>query len=181
MITYTKVTDNQALTQIIQLQRANLRHSQSPETESQQGFVTVVHDFDLLYKMNQHAAHIIAKDGAKVVGYALAMTKDFRSIIPELVSMFDLLDNIVVDGQKVGDIDYLVMGQVCIDADYRGKGIFQALYQFYFDTYKPIYSKIITEVAARNTRSLRAHLNIGFREIHRYHEIGVEEWVVIQY
>jgi GNAT superfamily N-acetyltransferase len=131
--------------------------------------------------MNSDAQHIIAKDGEKVVGYALAMTKRFRDKITVLKSMFDLLDGLVVNGLPLGDEKYIVMGQICVDYDYRGKGIFQGMYHKYFEVYKPVYQSIITEIAARNTRSLRAHLNIGFKEIHRYVEPGVEEWIVVKY
>jgi GNAT superfamily N-acetyltransferase len=175
------ITSDDELHQIIILQQKNLRQHRSEEIENAQGFVTVVHDMALLRSMNEKAAHVVAKDGDKVVGYALAMTRDFKLLIPALVPMFDLLENIMVDGQKVGSSDFLVMGQICIDEQYRGKGIFQQLYTYYFDRYKPIYGKIITEVAVRNARSLKAHLNIGFEEIHRYDEPGVEDWVVIMY
>jgi hypothetical protein len=53
-----------------------------------EGFVTVMHDFDILKKMNKACAHSIAKDGNKVAGYALAMTRDFRD---EIKSQYDYL------------------------------------------------------------------------------------------
>jgi len=131
--------------------------------------------------MNNEARHIIAKDGEIVIGYALAMTKFFQDKIPELSSMFDLLDNLEVDGLRIGDDKYIVMGQVCIDLKYRGKGIFKGMYEKYFEKYKPLYHWVITEVASRNTRSLRAHFNVGFKEIYRYDEPGIEEWVILRY
>lgn len=178
---FTLCSKDDELYQILELQSNNLRHTKSPETEADQGFVTVKHDFSLIKSMNDAAGHIIAKDGHKVVGYALSMTREFRNKIPLLASMFDLMDSLVVDGIKIGDGDYIVMGQVCVDFEYRGKGVFQGMYKKYFEVYKPIYQWIITEIAARNTRSLRAHLNVGFKEIYRYVEPGVEEWIVVRY
>lgn len=169
------------LRQILALQLLNLRHTQSDEVEADQGFVTVQHNLPLLAEMNSKAAHVIAKDGDKVVGYALAMTRDFHHKISLLEPLFDLLDNLIVDGSNVGDGNYIIMGQVCIDYHYRGKGVFQGLYKKYFEVYKPLYQNVITDIAARNTRSLRAHLNVGFKEIHRYDEPGMEEWIVVIY
>ncbi len=180
-ISYTTVSGLNDLEQILGLQKQNLRHTHSPEIEAEQGFVTVQHDLDVLIDMNNAANHIITKDGDTVVGYALAMTRSFRDKIHILAPMFDLLDNLYVDGQKIGDGDYIVMGQICIHKDYRGKGIFQGMYFKYFEIYKPLYGFVITEIAARNTRSLRAHLNVGFKEIYRYNEPEIEEWVVVRF
>jgi GNAT superfamily N-acetyltransferase len=180
-ITFSLCQGDEELNQILGLQGRNLRNTQSAEVEADQGFVTVQHDLKLLKSMNEAAKHIIAKDGERVVGYALAMTKDFQDEIPVLKSMFDLIDGLHVNGVPLGEGTYIVMGQVCVDYDYRGKGIFQGMYNKYFEAYKSNYQHIITEIAARNTRSLRAHLNVGFNEIHRYIEPGVEEWIVVMY
>jgi RimJ/RimL family protein N-acetyltransferase len=68
-----------------------------------------------------------------------------------------------------------------IDEKYRGQGVFAGMYQKYFETYKGPFDYIITEIAARNTRSMHAHIKVGFQEIYRYDEPGMEEWVVVLY
>jgi len=180
-IEYSTAKTIEELGQILSLQKQNLRHKNDAKEEQEQGFVTVQHSIELLTKMNQIVPHVIAKDGDKVVGYTLAMTKHFRQEIPELQSMFVLLDDLVVQDKKLGTQNFLVMGQICIDKNYRGKGIFQGLYTHYFQIYKPNYTYIITEVAERNIRSLQAHFKIGFTEIYRYEETGYETWVVFMY
>ena len=180
-ITFTVATTSFELNQILELQKQNLRHTQSQEIEADQGFVTVQHNIDILLDMNKEANHIIAKDGDTVVGYALAMTRAFRFKVSILTPMFDLLDNLHVDGKKIGDQDYIVMGQVCIHKDYRGRGVFKGMYSKYFEIYKPLFGWVITEIAERNNRSLKAHFNVGFKEIYRYSEPGIEEWVVVRY
>ncbi|MGB4957957.1 MAG: GNAT family N-acetyltransferase [Saprospiraceae bacterium] len=175
-----KAADNEdELSQILALQQENMRLSKSPEVEQEQGFVTLQHDMDLLKEMNSYASHIIAKDGEKVAGYALAMTKDFKELIPGLIPMFNLMDSITVDGQLMSKFEYLVMGQVCVDIDYRGTGVFKGMYEYYFDYHKSKYEYVITDIAARNVRSIKAHFNVGFKEIHRFVEEGFEEWVVV--
>jgi len=178
-INFTTAQNDIDLTQILELQTNNLRHTKSLEIEKVQGFVTVVHTLDLLREMNNEAKHIIAKDGEKVVGYALAMTKLFRNKIPALQSMFNLLDSLEIDGSLLKDSPYLVMGQICVHEQYRGLGVVKGMYEKYFEIHKPIFHRVITEIAARNTRSIGAHLNVGFKEIYRYDEPGVEEWVVV--
>lgn len=178
---YTIATTEDELHQILALQKDNIRNANSMEEEKEQGFVTVQHDLTLLKMMNEAAAHVIAKDADKVVGYALAMTREFKNKIPVLKSMFDLLDELSDGKERIGNNNYVVMGQICIEKGYRGKGIFQNMYRHYFQLYKPLYEYVITEVAARNTRSLKAHLNVGFREVYRYEEKGFETWIVLLY
>jgi GNAT superfamily N-acetyltransferase len=178
---FTLAKSNDDLTQILALQKINLKHANSPEVETDQGFVTVQHDMELISFMNEAAAHVIAQDNGRVIGYALAMTRAFKDKVPALRSMFDMLDDLKIENKKLGDESYIVMGQICVDKSYRGQGVFRNLYKLFFDMYKPVYRNIITEVAARNTRSLNAHLSVGFEEIYRYEEQGVEEWVVIIY
>ena len=178
---FLTASDDNDLQQIIILQQSNLRLTKSPEIEAEQGFVTVKHELPLLKEMNEAAPHILAKDADKVVGYALGMTRSFKERVAVLRPMFELLDGLTVDGKCLGDMNYIVMGQICIDESYRGKGIFRGLYDLYFKIYKPIFGFVVTEVAARNTRSLKAHLNIGFKEMYRYDEAGFEEWIVIIY
>jgi len=176
----TAVHDTE-LEKIIKLQGINLRHTQSPEEEREQGFVTVQHDLPLLRDMNDAENHVIAMSGDTLAGYALAMVRDFKYRVPILTPMFEMLENIDVGGERIGDSNFLVMGQVCVAREFRGMGVFQGLYRHYFELYKRKYDWVITEVALRNTRSLKGHLNVGFQEIHRYDEPGMEEWVVLRY
>jgi GNAT superfamily N-acetyltransferase len=180
-IEYSTATTTDELDRILSLQKENLRHKKDAEEEQEHGFVTVQHDIELLAKMNQITPHVIAKHGDKVKGYALAMSTHFRNEIPVLHSMFELLDNLTVRGKKLGTENFLVMGQICIEKAYRGKGIFQGLYSHYFHLYRPKFTYIITEVAERNVRSLQAHLRVGFKEVYRYEEPGFETWVVLVY
>jgi len=181
LIEYSTAKTNYELDQILSLQKQNLRHKNDIDEEREQGFVAIQHDIELLSIMNQVTPHVIAKEGDDLIGYALATSKKFRNSIPVLIPMFELLDSLTIDDEKLGTENYIVMGQICIDKKYRGKGIFQGLYKHYFDLYKPKYKYIITEVAERNLRSLHAHFKVGFEEIHRYVEPDYETWVVLRY
>jgi predicted GNAT superfamily acetyltransferase len=180
-VKYTTCSSDDQLHQILALQKANLRHVHSAEVEQDQGFVTVHHAFDVLKAMNEQAQHIIALDEGQVVGYALAMTTDFGHKIPELVAMFDMLNDLVYKGQSLSETNYLVMGQVCVAASHRGQGVFQGMYKHYFNVHLSSFDVIVTEIAERNTRSLRAHEKIGFHTLYTYHEEGSETWVVVAY
>ena len=72
------------------------------------------------------------------------------------------------------------MGQICIAEGYRGIGIFDGLYRTMAETYGDRFDFTVTEVAARNTRSLKAHARVGFQTLHTYRDATAgEDWQVI--
>ena len=73
----------------------------STEQASSQGFVTVRHDTKLIQEMNNAELQIIAKDGEKVIAYALVMLKSFQDMIPVLKPMFNLLKTISYKGREL--------------------------------------------------------------------------------
>lgn len=167
------------LLQILELQRINLPTNISREESDEQGFVTVRHTEDLLSDMNTAEPQIIAKDGERVVGYALVMLSSFAERVPILLPMFELLDNLSFRGKKLADRAYYVIGQVCVAKSHRGQGVFDGLYDQHRRQMAGRYDYVITEIATRNRRSLRAHARVGFQTIHQYRAPDGEEWDIV--
>jgi ribosomal protein S18 acetylase RimI-like enzyme len=117
--------------------------------------------------MNTVCAHCIAKVNGKVVGYALCMDKRFKNKIDVLRSMFVEIDSSLVHYPKKYT-NYIAMGQICIDKEYRKKGIFRGLYNYMREELRAQYSCVITEVDAKNVRSSDAHKAIGFELLKTY-------------
>lgn len=174
---FAETTDE--LEGILQLQRQNLAANLSPEEAAREGFVTVVHRFPDLKALNDLEQHVIAVDGTKVIAYLLAMTKQSADLIPVLQPMFDLFHRLPYRHQTVSDFHYLVVGQVCVDKAYRGTGLLDDCYRFYQQSYRHRYAFAVTEIAAANQRSFRAHQRIGFEEIDRYTTPGGVEWIIV--
>lgn len=179
MIHYTTANTESDLKGILSLQKANLAKNLPQAEVESQGFVTVDHSYDQLKKLNDAEKHVIAKDDEKVIGYLLAMTQQAKSDIPILFPMFSVFDNIIYKGKRISDYNYLVVGQVCIDKQYRGQGILPNCYAVYKDYYSKKYDFAITEIASTNLRSLNAHRKIGFKEIHSYPGPDKTEWIVV--
>lgn len=179
MIIYGTSSTDFELKGILELQKKNLSQNISAEELHSQGFVTVEHDLDLLTQMNTPFQHIIAKDEEKVIGYALVMLRKWKKEIPILVDMFDQIDSIEYQKQKLAQAKYFIMGQICIDKSYRGQGIFLGLYQEMAKRMNADFDYIITEIASRNHRSLRAHQKVGFETIKTYQIENEEEWVLV--
>ena len=173
MIQYKTASTKQELEQILRLQKKNLPASLSSKEKQNEGFVTVHHDFDLLKRMNEVCPHIIAKQGSQVVGYALCMHPKFEDEIEVLKSMFSEITKALKPKST-----YIVMGQVCIDKDYRRLGVFRQLYNKMKEVTSREFDAIVTEVDATNTRSLQAHYAIGFRTLLKYQGDG-RNWELI--
>jgi hypothetical protein len=175
----TKATSLADLQGILDLQQQNLPSNISAAEALEQGFVTVIHDIKILKSMNDAAAHTIAKDGDKVVGYCLSMLQDFRYKIPVLEPMFDMIDELEWRGKSFKDIPYFVMGQTCVAKDYRGIGLFDALYQGLKTNFNTNFEVVVTEISIRNQRSWRAHQRVGFELILQYDAPDGETWLIV--
>ena len=174
-IDYNRATTDQELEQILSIQQRNIKSSLSSGDFSKEGFVTVEHELDVLRRMNYACAHIIAKHESKVVGYALAMESSFARDIPVLRPLIQLTDQILTG------VNYLIMGQICIDKPYRKMGIFSGMYRFYRKQLQLHYPCLVTEVATENQRSLQAHLHLGFEILHTRIENGMQWELLVWY
>lgn len=173
MIYYTKSSSIEELKQILSLQKKNLAQNLSEIDREIQGFLTVEHSLEILKKMNDACSHTIAKSNNNVIGYALSMTKDFANEIEVLKPMF------LEISKSVSYDNYIVMGQVCVDKEYRGIGVFRGLYEFMkTEICSSRFSSIITEIDTKNTRSISAHESVGFEKIKDY-KSGSKDWRLV--
>ena len=178
MITLTTVTTIEELEEILVLQQCNLQQNIDATEVQTQGFVTMIHDIDVLQKMHSLAPSIIAKDHGKVIGYALVMLRECSELVPGLEPMFKSFANLQYEGKSLNEYRFYVMGQICIDKQYRRTGVFDQLYQKHKEIYSGQFDFIVTEVATRNQRSLRAHERVGFETLEIYRD-DLDEWAVI--
>ncbi len=178
MILYKLHTDQEEVLGILKLQKSNIEDALSPEEARKEGFVTVKHQMDDLNKICGPYGHTIAKDGNTVIGYAITMLPDYSEKISVLKPMFDILHGLKWKENNLTNYEYIAMGQICIDKDYRGKGIFSGLYSYMQRSFSNRYSFVITEIATRNIRSLKAHQHIDFQVIHQFSDT-TDDWNIV--
>lgn len=168
------------LKQILKLQQRNHLETVDEDTAKDQGFVTAVHNYEVLEAMNTAAATVIAKDGTRVVGYALTMKREFADDVPALTELFYQQDEAIWNGSRLGDENYLVMGQICVAEEARGQRIPDRMYKYMRSCYSLHYTYLVTTIDARNMRSLRVHERVGFKELTRYtSEDTAKNWVIV--
>ncbi|HTU58083.1 MAG TPA: hypothetical protein VMF89_06610 [Polyangiales bacterium] len=163
---------------ILALQRANLRGVVTPEEGQRNGFVTVSHSREILARMHGLGPSVVAHNGASLVAYALTMTLECRSLLPLLEPMFQRFAALSYEGRALLSWPFYVMGQICVDASARGQGVFDRLYAGHREHYARSYQLLVTEISARNARSLRAHQRVGFSELTRYRD-ETDDWVIV--
>lgn len=164
-IVIKRVSENDELVGIAHLQALNLRKNIDADTAMSQGFLTAEYTLEYLKAMNDVSPSIIAKDGDKVVGYALVATKEVRNGHDLMADLFNVIDTKSYKGQLLKEVNYVVVGQLCVGEGYRGQGLVKSMYDFYRDCYAAEYEYLITDVAQANTRSLKAHKKSGFEVI----------------
>lgn len=176
----TTVQSDDDVRGILALQQKNLKKNLSSEQIQSQGFVTVEHEYAVLKAMNDAQPSVIVKDGDTVVAYCLAMLPKFRNDVPELKTLFDAIDEIDYESQKLKDFNYVVMGQVCVGEGYRSMGFFDGMYQKLREELSTNFEMCVTDISTNNTRSLKAHARVGFIPVKDFEDENLNEvWRVV--
>lgn len=174
-----KLTDKKSeLLEILRIQKENHLNHVSKESSMANGFVTVKHSYEMIEKMNSRAKQVIAIIDNQVVGYALVMLKEFKDLVPVLVPMFKTFEKIEYKEKKLDQLNYYVMGQICIQDNFKRKGIFTKLYLKHKEEYSKLYDYCVTEVSSSNVPSMLAHEKLGFRTIHTFSD-HTDEWNIL--
>jgi hypothetical protein len=163
---------------ILALQAVNLPAVLAPDERAREGFVTLQHDLALLRDMNSPWPHLIAALGEEVVAYALVMLPSYRERLPLLESMFERMDGLRFRGTPLLGLRWYVMGQICVAAGHRGRGLVDGLYAGHRQQMTGHFDVMVTEIDRANPRSLRAHEKAGFEVIDEHRADG-RDWVVV--
>jgi len=165
MIDVTRVSSPSEIIVIRDLQALNLKQNITADEAIDQGFLTAAYTLEYLQEMNLASPSIIAKDGDKVVGYALVATKEIRNGHDLVEGLFDAIDQSEYKGKLLRDVNYVVVGQLCVAKEYRGQDLVQKLYGHFRDCLSTEFTYLVTDIAQANARSLKAHKKRGFQVI----------------
>lgn len=165
---------------LLELQSDNLKQNLDAPTIESQGFVSFVYTPDIIKGMMADEPQIVAKEGNLIVGYALTTTLSFGQSIALMRPLIQKSRELTFKDTPLSMLNYYIMGQVCVRQGYRGKGIFDDLYQGHKKYLSSKYDCIITEIATENKRSLAAHRRVGFETIYQYYdEVSRKNWEIV--
>ncbi|MDF7814722.1 GNAT family N-acetyltransferase [Hymenobacter sp. YC55] len=171
---------DQDLRDILDLQKQNLVGNLPADVQAREGFVTLQYTLTELQQLHAAAPSIIARADGRLVGYALVAVPSVRGLVPPLDELFTMAETLPYRGRPIADYSYYLMGQICVADGYRGLGLFDKLYQAHRVFYSSHYQLLVTDIAARNARSLRAHERVGFQPLHHFlNQATQQEWVVV--
>lgn len=181
MISITTVQSEADVLALAALQQENLRQNVPIDEQISDGFVSIQHKPDLLWRMNKAAPTIIAKSSnSELVGYSLTMLPEFARDVPDLQTLFTLIERVQYKGKYLQDYHYYVQGQVCVKKQFRGQKIFQNMLYKHRELYSNRYEMMITCISSKNNPSLRAHAAVGFKDIHSYTDPIINEtWHIL--
>jgi RimJ/RimL family protein N-acetyltransferase len=180
-VNFTTVSTPQEVDQILALQARNLPAVLDDQTMVSQGFVTVRHDREVLLRMNRAYPSVIARSGGALAGYCLVMPREFAGQVPILDDLFGLLETLSHRGLLLRDNPrWFVMGQVCVGEAFRGQGVFEGMYQKLREHCRADFDFVVTSIADRNTRSIRAHEKTGFKTLRAFeNDDNGDPWRVV--
>ncbi|RYZ81057.1 MAG: GNAT family N-acetyltransferase, partial [Moraxellaceae bacterium] len=162
MLTPGLIESTADLQQVLALQAVNLKQNLSATEKDAEGFVTMQFSLDMLERLHAVAPTVVVRDADRIIGYAIVLLTEGRKAYPDLDTMFDHLEALEWRHRPLTSYKYYVMGQICVDKNYRGQQVVKMLYNKHRDLYQQAYDCIVTEISTSNHRSFRAHEKIGF-------------------
>lgn len=139
-------------------------------TDKSNGFVTtnITEEQMAALILNENGV-TIAKDGDKIVAFALAASWKFWSVWPFFVNMIKELPKFSFEGESLSTENTYQYGPVCVDSAYRGSGVFEQVFAASLASMKDRYPLMATFINMVNPRSYAAHTRkAGMEEVGRF-------------
>jgi predicted GNAT superfamily acetyltransferase len=167
---------------LLALQAANNRHVLDAQTIQNQGFISFRYTPEQILLKMETAPQIIARADGQLIGYALSTTQAAATRIPDFHPLQALVKQFSENGQALFQKKIYFMGQICVQATWRGCGVFDALYAAHKAHFSDQYDCLVTEIASENKRSLAAHARVGFSTFHTFtDDTNHVEWQVVKW
>lgn len=174
-IHYALSGDRADMRQVQALSQQNHAEQLSPH-ERGDGFVTACWDVEGLIEAAGHTPHALAYEGEQVIGFALAVVPEVCLASQSLRSFWLPIAAAKYEDRPLSSWDCLMMGQVCVDQGYRGRGVFDGLYTELRRAYASRFDLVATGVFVDNPRSMAAHARVGFRPVQRCISDAGKSW-----
>ncbi|OIR11475.1 hypothetical protein GALL_69680 [mine drainage metagenome] len=141
--------------------------------DRRQGFLSARFSLQQIADMANGLGIVIASDAGQVAGFACASRCDWTGQPAIVRHLVDHLSRYRFHGRPIDRDKVFVYGPVCIDADYRGRGILRNMYQYLQRGMEGRYSAGVAFVADDNEASLRAHIDgLGMSKIGEFEYRG---------
>lgn len=150
--------------QIVDLQNANSITVLSDE-ERADGFLSSAFSAAQFEEISTSVALVVARDNAQVIGFVCASTVASNRKLSLPAAMIARFPEIKIGSRCLEEMKSYIVGPVCIDKNYRGRGAFEGLYNRLFEETAKEFDVAIAFISTNNTRSVAAHKKVGMEEI----------------
>ena len=132
--------------------------AEKTEEEKKNGFVTTNMTNEQMTRLIcEENGVTVAKDGDKVVAFALAASWDYWKEWPFFQYMIEILPENSYNGEVLTTKNSYQYGPVCVDKDYRGTGVFEKVFFASLESMESRFPYMVTFVNKVNPRSYEAH------------------------
>ncbi|MFK8008960.1 MAG: GNAT family acetyltransferase [Saprospiraceae bacterium] len=142
--------------QVMALQKQNLFANLS-EAEREDGFVTTPFTYTQIREIIGQKGLFVTEIDGKIIAYAFAGSWKYFSQWKMFKVMIASLPKLIFDGKRINTQNTFQYGPICIDNNYRGNGVLQALFEKMRLEMIKKYPISITFINKENKRSLFAH------------------------
>lgn len=167
--------------QVEELQR-KYHLSTISEEDKKDGFVTTLFSSEQFRSLiEEEDGLFIARDGSKIIAYAMAASWEYWSAWPLFAYMIEDLPNTEYLGMSMNTKNSYQYGPICIDTAYRGQGVLEGLFEYHRQEMAKRYPVMLTFINQVNPRSYAAHSRIGLDTVktfdfngNHYYELGYD-------
>jgi GNAT superfamily N-acetyltransferase len=152
---------------IRQINEANLFQNLSLEEAREFGFLTTHITYEFQRQLNKREPFITAKLDGGLIGYLVPLPNYFRDM-PEFMDVYSEDETYIFEGRPVVDYQFIRLGQVVVDKEFRGRGVLRALYEEMKRRYLEKYELVLVWISKYNSSSLLAHQKQGFLHLDEY-------------
>lgn len=146
------------------------------------GFVTTPFNHDLLIGVIQNNGLFVAKNNEEVIiAYVFAESWMFFSRYPIFEYMISLMPDLKFENHLFNTENSFQYGPVCIDKNYRGKGLLNQLFELMRENVVKKYPFSLTFINKINTPSMKAHTEkLGWTAISEF-QFNDNQYVILAY
>ena len=150
---------------ILSLQSANYIANLSAN-ERKQGFLSAQFSPEQTAKIAEALGTTVAVVDSCFAGFLCACRNEFETGSPVIAKMLESYDDMKFEGRRLSSFKSYIYGPVCIDRNYRGRGLLRGLYHAQKKELAGQFDVGVAFVSRSNPHSLTAHVDgLGMTEV----------------
>ncbi|HWO43135.1 MAG TPA: N-acetyltransferase [Candidatus Eisenbacteria bacterium] len=165
---------------ILRLQSANHIRNLGPD-DRRFGFLSAEFSPAQISAIAADLGITVGVTGETVAGFLCAFRREFEHGSPVIAAMSAAYDRVRFDGRPLASFNSYIYGPVCIDREFRGRGLLRGLYDAQLRALAGRFEIGVAFVSRDNPHSLNAHvLGLGMFEAGEF-ELGGKSYVILAF